>query len=411
MKKLIVNLCFLIPFLLVCCIVCAQVNDAVYVRSKPKATLYLLSEQDLYNLSNRVVFSLLDRKEKILKNGIKLQVYDFTNYNRSFNLDAYIVLYKDRQWLLRECDVLDNTILDIQNGKLDDTYKTLLNEEKNAKNTADSVLSNYIEKCKDSIRYYLRQKNRIPFLKDSIEISKEIMAREKLNSDFNQWYDKQSKSIQRAASILNINKSRLRGANSAGGCDYELNFTNMSKKTIKYLDWYGIIYNRVNDPIECEIRRTGSFSGRCTGPIGSGVDEDCYWDCVIYNNSAATIKINKIRIEYIDGTTTYLNEIDIEALINAPSTDISSMYNKDAFFVYNTVVFTELGLKYDDKIKFFEKEIPQTKDYNLYIKAMQGNRTFISNYERSHNQLKYLREKCESTRKARFDFEQSNFIK
>lgn len=134
------------------------------------------------------------------------------------------------------------------------------------------------------------------------------------DSIFNNWLKKQTASVRRAASIIRIDETRLDYPNSAGGCDYHLYFTNLSSKTIKYLRWSGQVYNRVNDPAYCEIRGTASCSGYYTGPIAPNNEGWGCWDCIVYNYTADTVKLNSITIDYTDGSHFSLSASDIRAL-------------------------------------------------------------------------------------------------
>lgn len=79
--------------------------------------------------------------------------------------------------------------------------------------------------------------------------------------------------------------------------DFEARYTNLNKKSIKYLDIYWSASNSVGDP-----RGSGIF--KCTGPIQYGYSK--YWDR--FNESyrlsvdVEDIHISKIHITYIDGT-------------------------------------------------------------------------------------------------------------
>ena len=156
--------------------------------------------------------------------------------------------------------------------------------------------------------------------------------------------------------------------NSADGVSFYLYWNNHSDKAIKYIHFYVTPYNRVNDPLKCDI--TGDSNVDCyeTGPFYKVSDktdweaetyvlsttdtaEDGtvtpalngihdgksyrmnyaytdieefipdipitparydnvfmrhYWDCVWYNNSVDHLVITKVVIEYMDGTSTTL---------------------------------------------------------------------------------------------------------
>lgn len=392
-------------------------QETIQIKTKPKATLYNLSDYEFSrHKEKRQIVSLSERKEKVLKKSQYLQVCGYTNYDKKFDFDTYIVAYKDKRWILRKYDVIDNTPINSHNSSIHDQYAALKRTEQEAYNEADSVLSVYVEICKDSLNYYRSLKERIPFLKDSIENTIKTRIQDELNADFNIWYNKQSKSVKRAASLLRISTSELQGADYAGGCDYHLYFTNMSKKTIKYLRWSGTVYNRVNDPVYCDIRGTSHCSGEYDGPVESGDEAWGAWGCVIYNYSADTIKLDHISIDYLDGTCAYISSTDIRALVNAPSTNIRSLLNKDMFLIHNareTIMSTE---QCEEKIEDWEKEIRRTITYKE--KIINGDSKYSDfdyyvgnlSYQQNHPQFAYLRGLCETARTKRITFEEENFM-
>lgn len=303
-------------------------QDRTNIQTFPKATLYPLSDDQLPLSGKRCVFALSDKGSKRLRKTQTLSVYGYTNFRKTFLFDTYIVNYKDKRWLLKKEDVIDNSLIELQNTRKVEEYEKLKSQELCARNNADSVLnyidnrlSLYIGQTKDSLNYYRNLKERLPYIEDSLENVVESRIQNELNANFEVWVSAQTKSVRKAASVLRINNSELSGPNSAGGCDYKLYFRNVSKKTIKYLDWYGTAYNAVDDPCSCEIRGTSFCSGQCVGPIFAGDDRWSSWSCVIYNYSAETIKLDHIRIEYLDGTSVSLSSSDILALIEAPSTE------------------------------------------------------------------------------------------
>lgn len=137
--------------------------------------------------------------------------------------------------------------------------------------------------------------------------------------------------------------------NSVDGISPSIGFRNNSGKTIKYIDFEMTPYNSVDDPVKCSIRgysnkiceATGPYSpdtGVCdmlysitSGPllvIDNKTDHPYYytsrsykkteleklayaktfsnmpmWDCVWYNGNVSYIKVSKVTIEYMDGTT------------------------------------------------------------------------------------------------------------
>lgn len=153
--------------------------------------------------------------------------------------------------------------------------------------------------------------------------------------------------------------------NSAGGVNFTIAWQNNSSKTIKYAHFYVTPYNGVWDPLKCEIRDYSQADCYVTGPIskvsastdllntssgnykvlvpqdpyGQGWDNNymvgigsgptfynsytqqmepvnadvypdvflvTYWECTWYNDQTRYLLINKVVLEYMDGTKTTL---------------------------------------------------------------------------------------------------------
>lgn len=55
--------------------------------------------------------------------------------------------------------------------------------------------------------------------------------------------------------------------NSVGGVEPTIGWRNTSGKTIKYVDWYLTAYNRVGDPVRCDISGKSTVVAENVGPI------------------------------------------------------------------------------------------------------------------------------------------------
>lgn len=93
----------------------------------------------------------------------------------------------------------------------------------------------------------------------------------------------------------------------------EINFKNISSKTIKYVHFEVIPYNRVNDEISDERYFLRGFSEpwdtkrrtvKFTGPVKPGRREDPNFENVWYSKEFKYYKIGeKCKVEYDDGTS------------------------------------------------------------------------------------------------------------
>ena len=303
-----------------------KVDNNTYVITTPDAELYELSPYKYDLLKNRPSYfpnirdlvDVSDCKIKRLKKSQQLRVLRYTNTSKRQDLNAYIVDYKEKIWVLYNCDVKDNTQLKARSAKMLSTKQDLENRRQALSRELDSLVAIYTKESTDSLEYYNKLKTQLPQIRDSVVNVVKAKYQYQRDSIFNNWLKNQTASVRRAASVIRIDETRLGYPNSVGGCDYHLYFTNLSSKTIKYLRWSGQVYNRVNDPAYCEIRRTASCSGYYTGPIAPNNEGWGCWDCIVYNYAADTVKLNSITIDYTDGSHFSLSASDIRTLVQTP---------------------------------------------------------------------------------------------
>lgn len=131
----------------------------------------------------------------------------------------------------------------------------------------------------------------------------------------------ENKAIQKAKSerknIL-IKGIGVDGINSAGGVDIFIDWGYFDySKDIKYIFFTVVPYNNVGDIQTCRVSGKSAITGSITGPI-SASDEfnpsnygiPCKWQNVWYNNTITCIKLTKIVVQYMDGTSySYVNEL------------------------------------------------------------------------------------------------------
>jgi hypothetical protein len=120
--------------------------------------------------------------------------------------------------------------------------------------------------------------------------------------------------------IVQIHDVYVDDIDSADGVDMRISWTNTSDKTIKYIHFYVIPYNAVDDPMYCEIRNYSRFDAYVTGPCEPGHQGyykigDIYygnlWEDSWYNDSISTIKLVGIKIIYMDGSIIEIEEKDV----------------------------------------------------------------------------------------------------
>jgi len=111
---------------------------------------------------------------------------------------------------------------------------------------------------------------------------------------------------------LLINGILVYGINSSDGVKFRIESGYFDKsKDIKYLNFTVLPYNSVGDIQTCEISGHSYFEGQITGPISAeDIINEYYWYCAWYNNTISCLKITKVNVVYMDGSSyTYINEL------------------------------------------------------------------------------------------------------
>ena len=108
--------------------------------------------------------------------------------------------------------------------------------------------------------------------------------------------------IKEIKSSIKIEDYFLCFPNYAGGCNMNIHYRNISKKTIKYITFECEFYNAVDDYAWCEIYNSYKRRIKDVGPINYWEYDSNIWSDVIYNHNARKMEIVGINIDYMDGT-------------------------------------------------------------------------------------------------------------
>lgn len=325
------------------------------IEVKEKSVIYLPNPFQVLEINsaidNKLYVNLiadLDTAKPIkIKKQTQLPLIGFIRNAKVFNYDMYIVEYNGKRCFVLPDDVLDNSLLKKKNRLMHEYYACLLDSLSNKKADYDSLAEFKKQEIESVLSRTLEEKtNLTDSLVDALYQTKLAEKLEPIQNTYKKWLEQLPLSSKKAAAHLTIQRSELYPPNSAGGCDYRLRFTNMSSKTIKYLYWYGNVYNAVNDKVPCTVRNTYSFSGKCTGPIKEHDIDDGGWDSIIYNWSAKEMRLTKITIVYMDGSSISISGSDIINICNAPEcflseSNMSSLYRSAESDVEKTFQNTE----------------------------------------------------------------------
>ncbi len=389
-------------------------NQNIFVNSKRNATLYKLPAWENINSLNK---EMKDQKlatyrdiyilpKKTLRKPTELKVIAYTNVKHQIiYLDTYIVLLNNSLYYIESLDIADNTPINEQNNSIDINYNALKTQVEILKSKIDSLRHTSLRQCQDSIDYYKRLKTILPAQIDSVENVAIAEYKQLRQEKFNKWYNNQPSSTKQAANRLQINYAKLQGPNSAGGCDYEFYYTNVSNKTIKYLHWTGTVYNAVGDLAHCTIRHYSTYTGRDTGPVKPDTQGGGTWNCIVYNYSADTVKLNNIKIEYMDGTSATISSTDIRRLIDAPA-QVDGLYKYGDSFTKQQ----KASKPYRDKLEACDNIIRKWQNRKNRL-----NEEFYYLYNDSeyniYSRLKVLNEDYKIALTDLWQFERDNFIK
>ena len=93
-----------------------------------------------------------------------------------------------------------------------------------------------------------------------------------------------------------------KGVNLKGYTDIMTSFWHDENRSIKYITFYYIPYNRVGDIVCCKVKKVSERGLLCTGPYESGKIHSALGRRMWRNHSVDSVKITKAKIEFMDGT-------------------------------------------------------------------------------------------------------------
>lgn len=309
------------------------VKDAnLYVTANSGAIAYQIPGPKEYNpylgygledFPDRDVIDYSNYSQTVIKKSKDFRVAGYASSKKQLYYDTYAIVIKDIVYLLPAEYVLDNTLIEAENNKLQSEHDKWSNRVTLLQNEYDSLRATYIAECETKYLYYKQIVDSLTPQVDSVESVARENYKAKEDSVFPKWYNTLPSSAKNAYdNKIEIISAELQSPNSAAGCDAIFVYKNKSKKTIKYLSWTCSFYNAVHDKVACDIRGYTSFTGKDTGPVKFGEEGGGLWECVIYDWAADYMKIEGISITYLDGSTTSISASDIKHLLSGPN------YNK-----------------------------------------------------------------------------------
>lgn len=301
------------------------------ITTNPGAIVYQMPGPKEYNpylgfgleeFPDREVIDYSNYVQTVIKKAKEYKVAGYASSQKQLYYDTYAIVIKNIIYLLPAEYVLDNTLIDTENRKLQSEYDKWSKRVFELQNEYDSLRTEYITECETQYIYYKQIVDNLITQVDSLETVARVNYREMEQSIFPKWYNTLPSSAKNAYdNKIEISSAELQSPNSAAGCDAIFVYKNKSKKTIKYLSWTCSFYNAVHDKVACDIRGYSSFTGKDTGPVEPGDEGGGLWECVIYDWAADYMIVESVSITYLDGSTTYIGASDIKYLLTGPNYD------------------------------------------------------------------------------------------
>jgi hypothetical protein len=102
----------------------------------------------------------------------------------------------------------------------------------------------------------------------------------------------------------------LRGLaiNSAGGVGVEIQFENVSDKTIGSIIFSVTPYNEAGKSVACDVRHGTCSVLKATGPFRSDTQYSRTYQNVWYSSAISCLQVDSITVRYLDDTTQMINK-------------------------------------------------------------------------------------------------------
>jgi len=112
---------------------------------------------------------------------------------------------------------------------------------------------------------------------------------------------------------------QLYAADSEGRMGVFHGVYNASEKTMKYITFVYVPYNRVGDEVICTQTGKAEATARMVGPLHPNEASTVVFDALWNNTTVYDVKIKEITIEYIDNIKETINGTDIKNMDDADS--------------------------------------------------------------------------------------------
>jgi hypothetical protein len=191
----------------------------------------------------------------------------------------------------------------------------------------EEFLNNYKLAKQEQVAYEERQR----FAEEQmLERQRQDTEQQKeANEAFVKFFDIHSKKALDAGSPILIFRHFTVISNYAGGVNCRIQFTNVSNKRIKYVDFTVIPYNRVDDIAHSSVDGESEKTIQAVDYILPNSTYQGFWENVWYNSAIDYMEIARIKVTYDDNTTQVVNN---EEMIEA------AMLNRNEYLEYENLV-------------------------------------------------------------------------
>lgn len=167
---------------------------------------------------------------------------------------------------------------------------------------------------------------------------------------------------------------------SADGIEVSINFENIYNKTIKYVDFEVTPYNRVNDVAYSTIDGVSTKVIQAVDFIAPNESYKAQWKPIWYNPTISYIKINSIKVTFLDNTTISVPKSNIEKVFTKREL-IKEVYRNGKRYILlkYDVAENEFYAEYNLNESMFMSSI---FDYQIYFdtEAYYVNNKFVTSY-------------------------------
>ena len=318
MKKILIFMFMLLPALL------CRAQEEVYIDIKPNSVIYQVPANLTVPSDRRLQYDYSKAKKKKLKKGGRLLVSSLANYNRAPGYDTYIAKEKGKSYFVPIDVVKDNSFIVGINREIAEASLMLSDSLEFYKKAHESAFEGLLATAEQGAVHCW---DRILGIRNNPDSILNVHVREFMDADVNRyreireryrgWTQTLSPETRRTAELFAITKTGLTKG-SSGACDYRMEFTNLSPRSIQTLVWTGKLLDKAGNELTCTVRNRPTFTGKFTGPCPPAWPAATLWRNVAYHPDAERIQLSSVTITYTDGSRLDIDGPALQTLLSMP---------------------------------------------------------------------------------------------